>query len=277
MRRLVVLVASTTGLALIAAFPLYAGGGGKAATGPLPDLQTVVPRHLQLVNQQQKELLRFANGIANTGQGPLALRPDPPIADATATTTAIQEIRSSNDLYKCGEQPKQITACYTIVRERVTGTFEFHPAHNHWHIGDVALFEIRKGSATGPIVGGQSIKTTFCLIDWYQLEGNSNTADRVFHDCERSYQGIQSGWVDQYHHALPGQELELTGVANADDYYLVSTSNFARRFEETDYMNNTAWVKFRLYTDSSGNRKIEVKENSPCSTAGLCGENAPNR
>jgi Lysyl oxidase len=277
MRRLVVLLASTAGLALIAAFPLYAGGGGKAATGPLPDLQTVVPRHLQLVNQQQKELLRFANGIANTGQGPLALRPDPPIADATATTTAIQEIRSSNDLYKCGEQPKQITACYTLVRERVTGTFEFHPAHNHWHIGDVALFEIRKGSATGPIVGGQSIKTTFCLIDWYQLEGNSNTADRVFHDCERSYQGIQSGWVDQYHHALPGQELELTGVANADDYYLVSTSNFARRFEETDYMNNTAWVKFRLYTDSSGNRKIEVKENSPCSTAGLCGENAPNR
>ena len=277
MRRLVVLLASTTGLALIAAFPLYAGGGGQAATGPLPDLQTVVPRHLQLVNQQQKELLRFANGITNTGQGPLALRPDPPIADATTTTTAIQEIRSSNDLYKCGEQPKQITACYDIVRERVTGTFEFHPAHNHWHIGDVALFEIRKGSATGPIVGGQSIKTTFCLIDWYKLEGNSNTADRVFHDCERSYQGIQSGWVDQYHHALPGQELELTGVANADDYYLVSTSNFAQRFEETNYTNNTAWVKFRLYTDSNGNRKIEVKKNSPCSTPGLCGENAPNR
>ena len=279
MRRLVVLGSAFAGLALIAAFPLYAGGGGGggAATGPLPDMQTVVPRHLQLVNQQQKEFLRFANGIANTGVGPLALRPDPPIADATTTTTAIQEIRSSNALYKCGEQPKQITACYTIVRERVVGTFEFHPAHNHWHIGDVALFELRKGSPTGPIVGGQSIKTTFCLIDWYKLDGNANTAERTFFDCARSFQGIQSGWVDQYHHSLPGQELELTGIANADDYYLVSTSNFAQRFEETDYTNNTAWVKFRLYTDSSGNRKVEVTQSSPCSTPGLCGDNAPNR
>jgi hypothetical protein len=277
MRRLVVLASAVAGLTLIAVFPLYAGAGPQSSAGPLPDLQTVVPRHLQLVNQQQREMLRFANGIANTGQGPLALRPDPPIADATTTTTAIQEIRSSNDLYKCGEQPKQVSACYTIVRERVTGTFEFHPAHNHWHIGDVALFELRQGSPTGPIVGGQSIKTTFCLIDWYKLEGNSNTAGRVFHDCERSYQGIQSGWVDQYHHALPGQELDVTGVADADDYYLVSSSNFARRFEETNYTNNTAWVRFRLYRDSSGNRKIEVKAHSPCSTPGLCGDNAPNR
>jgi hypothetical protein len=62
----------------------------------------------------------------------------------------------------------------------------FHPAHNHWHIGDVALFEVRQGGPTGPIVGGNSIKTTFCLIDWYQLDGNSNTAERTFFDCETS-------------------------------------------------------------------------------------------
>ena len=65
----------------------------------------------------------------------------------------------------------------------MAGTFAFHPAHNHWHIGDVALFEVRKGSPTGPIVGGNSIKTTFCLIDWYKLDdkrlaasGRSSTA-----------------------------------------------------------------------------------------------------
>ena len=60
MRRLTVLGAAIAGFALIAAFPLY-GGGGAADDGPLPDVQTVVPRHLQLVNQQQRELLRFAN------------------------------------------------------------------------------------------------------------------------------------------------------------------------------------------------------------------------
>ena len=262
---------------LAAVLFVWPGMAGKPSqAGLYPDLRTVVPQHLNLVNEHQRDILRFSNGIANTGAGPWALRPDPPLGTSD-TVTAMQEIRSSNDLYKCGEQPKQVTACYTIVRERTAGTFEFHPAHNHWHIGDVALFEVRKGSPTGPIVGGNSIKTTFCLIDWYKLEGNTNTAERVFFDCETSYQGIQSGWVDQYHHSLAGQELDLTGVPNANDYYLVSTANYARRFEETDYTNNTAWVKFKLSGTGGGNRKITVTANSQCETPGLCGVGAPNR
>jgi Lysyl oxidase len=237
----------------------------------------VVPTHLQLVNQQQRDLLRFSNGIANTGAGTWALRPDPPVAEATTTTTAVQEFRDRNTLYKCGEQPKQVTECYNVVSERPAGTFEFHPAHNHWHIGDVALFEVRKGSPTGPIVGGNSIKTTFCLIDWYMLEGNSSTPERIFFDCETSYQGITPGWVDQYHQSLDGQELDLTGVPLANDYYLVSKANYAQIFVESDYTNNTAWVRFRLYQDSKGNKKIEVTGHSPCSSPGLCGERSPNR
>src|SRR5262245_43095467 len=53
--------------------------GGTCAPLPagahLPDLQTVVPQHLNLVNQQQREILRFSNSIANTGTGPLELHP----------------------------------------------------------------------------------------------------------------------------------------------------------------------------------------------------------
>jgi hypothetical protein len=189
----------------------------------------------------------------------------------------VQEIRDSNAYYKCGEQPKQVTACYNVVREFPAGTFEFHPAHNHWHIGDVALFEVRKGSPTGPVVGGNSIKTTFCLIDWYKLDANAPASERVFFDCYKSFQGVQSGWVDQYHQSTEGQQLDLTGVPNANDYYLVTTSNFSGRYEESNYANNTAWVKFRLYQDSNGNRKIEVTAHSPCESPGLCGAGATNR
>jgi hypothetical protein len=275
MRRFVVLAIALGSLAVITAFPLYAGG----STGPglLPDMRAVVPQHVQLVNEHQRETLRFSNGVANTGPGPWALRPDPPLSSATTTVSAVQEIRDSNDYYKCGEQPKQVTACYNVVSEFVAGTFEFHPAHNHWHIGDVALFEVRKGSPTGPIVGGNSIKTTFCLIDWYALDGNSPAGDRVFFDCYKSFQGVKSGWVDQYHQSTEGQQLDLTGVPNAKDYYLVTTSNFTGRFRESNYANNTAWVKFRLYQDSKGNRKIEVTGHSPCEGPGLCGELATNR
>jgi hypothetical protein len=251
--------------------------GQLAGSGLYPDMRTVVPRHLQLVNSQQREILRFSNGIANTGPGPWALRPEPPPSEATTTVSAVQEIRDSGAYYKCGEQPKQVTECYNVVSETTAGVYEFHPAHNHWHIGDVALFEVRKGSPTGPIVGNNSIKTTFCLIDWYKLDDNAPSSERVFFDCYASFQGISSGWVDQYHQSTEGQQLDLTGVPNADDYYLVSTANYARTFIESDYRNNTAWVRFRLYQDSQGNRKIQVLAHSPCDSPGLCGENATNR
>jgi hypothetical protein len=272
------LCAALAGIALTASAFARTDGGGGATAGLLPDLRTVVPTHLQLVNQQQRETLRFSNGIANTGVGPWALRPEPPLSSAVDTVSAVQEFRDSGALYKCGTQPKQVTQCYNVVSEKVAGTFQFHPAHNHWHIGDVALFEVRKGSPTGPVVGGNSIKTTFCLIDWYKLSDNAPSSERVFFDCYTSFQGISSGWVDQYHQSTEGQQLDLTGVPNASDYYLVSTANYARIFTEADYTNNTAWVKFRLSADSKGNRKIEVTGHSPCVMgSGLCGERSTNR
>ena len=255
--------------------------GRRTTTGLLPDLRTVVPTHLQLVNEHQRETLRFSNGIANTGAGPWALRPEPSIefarANSLSEVSAVQEIRDSGAYYRCGEQPKQVTDCYNVVSESVAGTFLFHPEHNHWHIDHVALFEVRRGSPTGPVVGGNSIKTTFCLIDWYKLEDNSPTTERVFFDCYSSFQGISSGWVDQYHQSTDGQQLDLTGVPNGDDYYLVSTANHAKIFREADPMNNAAWVRFSLTSDSKGNRKLTVTDHSPCDSPGLCGERSTNR
>lgn len=277
-RSSIVLSLFLLGALTIVAAALAGRGGGTVDNSALyPDMRTVVPKHLNLVNEHQREYLRFSNGIANTGPGPWAMRPDPPLDQATSTTTAIQEIRSNGSYYKCGEQPKQVTACYNVVQEFPTSQFEYHPEHNHWHMGDVALFEVRKGSPTGPIVGGNSIKTTFCLIDWYKLDDNSPTTERVFFDCYTSYQGISSGWVDQYHQATTGQQVDLTGVPNGNDYYLVSTANAARVFLEQDYTNNTAWVKFTLSQESNGNRKVTVTGNSPCESPGMCGENTTNR
>lgn len=272
------LVTLVFGLAvLVAGATVATAGKPSGSTALYPDLRTVVPTHLNLVNKGQQEILRFSNGIANTGAGPWALRPEPPLTDATTAVSAVQELRDSGALYRCGEQPKQVTECYNVVSERVAGTFEFHPEHNHWHIGDVALFEVRKGSPTGPIVGGNSIKTTFCLIDWYKLDDNAPATERTFFDCYTSFQGISSGWVDQYHQSTEGQQVDLTGVPDATDYYLVSTANYAGIFTETDLTNNTAWVRFSLTSDSQGNRKVTVTERSPCDSPGLCGERSTNR
>jgi len=250
---------------------------GKPPSGGLyPDLRTVVPQHLNLVNAHQHDILRFSNGIANTGPGPWALRPDPPIGTAPITN-AIQEIRSSNAQFLCGTQPKPNDPCYTVLSEQVVSTFEYHPTHNHWHTADVAKFEVRQGSPTGAVVGGNSIKIGFCLIDLYNLEGNAPTSQRVFWDCYAGTQGIQSNWVDQYHQATDGQQVDLTGIPNATDYYLVSTTNPTGAFLEQDKTNNTAWVKFSLTSESNGNRKVTVTEHSPCESPGMCGDLSANR
>lgn len=239
---------------------LFRFGYTQADTGLLPDLQTVVPRHLSIVNSHQREILRFSNGIMNTGDGDWRMRPEFPLGDTSQTQGAIQEVLDAEG---------------NIVLEETVSEFEYHETHHHWHINGVALFEIRVGSPDGPIVGGNSIKTTFCLIDWYKPGDNSPTTERTYFDCFGDHQGISPGWVDQYHQATDGQELDITGVP-VGKYYLVSTANFDKVFLEADMENNTAWVGFNLSRDSKGNSKIEIAEHSPCNGA-LCGNKVPNR
>jgi hypothetical protein len=184
-----------------------------------------------------------------------------------------------------GKTPPAGAALYPDLQTAVPHHFtvqNFHPAHNHWHITGVALFEIRlagdngTGGRFGAVFSNQSIKTTFCLIDWIQLEGNSPTGDRTYFECfPDAAQGISAGWGDQYHHSLEGQELAITG-AKPGIYYLVSTANPEGTFIETTTTNNTAWTSFRLSRDSNGNAKIAEISHSPCS-GWQCGESLQNR
>ena len=275
-----VALTAAAGVLTVAVVALAAPSGPPTATAGLdaylPDLRTVVPRHLQVVNEQQRELLRFSNGIANSGTGPWALRPEHTLG-LQPTTTAIQEIRSSGAKYRCGTQPKQVSECYTILAEHDATTFEYHPTHNHWHTGQVALFQIRQGSPTGPVAGGQQVKTGFCLIDLVNLDGNAPGSEKVFWDCETSFQGISAGWIDQYHQATDGQQLEVTALPDGDAYYLVSTSNPDGVFLEQRTDNNRAWQRFALSGKGTGNRKLTLLEHSRCDGPALCGAYTPNR
>lgn len=228
----------------------------------LPDMRTVVPQHVQVVNEHQRELIRFSNGVANTGAGDWRMRPEFPLDESTGTQDAIQEL---------------LDAAGNVAAQLPVSQFAYHPTHHHWHIDGIALFEVRAGSPSGPVVGDNSIKTTFCLIDWYKLEGNSPTKERKYFDCFGEHQGIQPGWVDQYHQATDGQALDITDVP-VGRYYLVSTANADGVFIESDYGNNAAWVGFDLSRDSKGNPKITIVDHSDCAPGtGLCGEDAPNR
>src|SRR3989304_8866816 len=87
---------------------------GPRRSGLPPDLRTVVPKHLQVVNDHQREVLRFSNGIANTGDGPWRMRPRFPLG-TSGTQDAIQEI---------------VDASGDVVDSELVSQFEFHPEHN---------------------------------------------------------------------------------------------------------------------------------------------------
>ena len=225
-----------------------------------PDLRTVVPQHLQIVNAHDREVLRLTNGIANTGNGVWQMVPVNPDADTNDPQKANQQFLDANG---------------NVVATCTTGSSsEYHPAHKHFHISDVAAFEVHAKSKGGPVIG-ESLKVTSCLIDWVRLEGNSPDNERGYASCDSGVQGISPGWIDQYHMALEGQSIDITG-AKAGTYYLVSTANPEGFFIETNKDNNDAWVAFQLSRDSKGNPKIVIVGHSPCS-GGLCGEDLPNR
>jgi hypothetical protein len=263
--RLAILIAAVSIPVLVFAASATGGKTPTGGAGLYPDLQTAPPHHFTVQNSHQREFLRFSNLIGNTGAGDLRLRPEHNAA--TGITTGHQEILDANR---------------NVVSSQPVSEFVFHPAHNHWHITDVALFEVRTaldngtGGRFGAVFSNQSIKTTFCLIDWIKLDDNSNTVDRNYWDCfPDAVQGISAGWGDQYHHQLEGQELEITG-AKPGIYYLVSIANPDGNFLETNKTNNTGWTSFRVTRDSKGNAKVAEVAHSPCSGT-MCGEDLPNR
>jgi hypothetical protein len=261
---LAVAAVSIAGLALAA----IASGGKPAGGGAglYPDLRTAAPHHFTVQNTQQSEYLRFSNLIVNLGAGDLRLRPEHDLT--TNNTTGYQEIFDADG---------------NMVVDKPVSDFVFHPAHNHWHLKQVALFEIRtanddgRGGDIGAVFSDESEKTTFCLIDVIQIDTNSPTTDRTYWDCfPDAHQGISAGWGDQYHHATTGQELEITDTKHNGVYYLVSTANEEQAFLESDYRNNTAWTSFKVTRDSKGNAKVAEVAKSPCS-GDMCGIQLPNR
>jgi hypothetical protein len=248
---------------------VIADGGGK-----LPDIRTVVPQHLNLVNQQQREILRFSNLIANTGDGPWRLRPEFPLNDPSQPQRAIQQVLNSRD------------SSGAVVCEDEVSEFVYHPTHRHWHTKGIATFELHIGGPDGPLFQNDEgvvagFKTTFCLIDWVKLQGSSTSGkntSRVYFDCFGPYHGVSVGWTDQYHHATDDQDIDITGVVAGQEYTLVSTTDKDGVFWEKNKANNTASQGFIVTRDSKGNPKITLTTPSFCEpNTGLCGEQKANR
>lgn len=225
---------------LLLAPPAWGSAPGQVH---FPDLQTQPPADLRIERHRGVKLLRFSNTVANRGDGPLELAP---VNQADGTTDAYQVFYTHD-----------ASGNWSAVGRVLVGTFEFHPTHNHWHLADFALYELRAVAADGSIGDRviSSSKVTFCLLDSTVDDATLEHASPAqnYRFCGRTLpQGISVGWADTYGWSLPDQHLDISNVGSGD-YWLVSFADPSDRlFEGGDVreLNNAAAVKVHLQGNS---------------------------
>jgi hypothetical protein len=197
----------------------------------LPDLKALPPYDIAMeVTADGRHLLRFSQAFANIGAGPILVRgklaPD-------GSMPGYQEI---------------VDEAGNVVRTHRVADVVFHPDHKHWHAGDIASYELRRGGPTGPVVAKNG-KVSYCLVDDHQApEYTGKYYPPQFLNCREPYFGLTAGWVDLYEADLPDQWVDVTGVPDGI-YYLVVTGDPHDVYLEADdatRANNRVWVKLEL-------------------------------
>ena len=112
--------------------------------------------------------------------------------------------------------------------------FEWSPCHQHFHFTGYADYELR--DVSGAAVG-TGHKQAFCLLDTVQVVDGRGT--RRF-DCE--FQGISSGWADEYDSSLDGQWIDVTGLPEGDYALVVSVNPNGAFVESPDLRPDVAMV-----------------------------------
>jgi hypothetical protein len=174
----------------------------------------------EMIEAGARRCMRFDQIIANLGQGPFELRYR--MNTIATEPNLIQRIYRSDGTY----------------REREADTYEFHPAHAHFHYENFAFSRLWRSNATGRKLGAEPVvegdKNGFCMIDvenvWFGRRGDA-ARNYYFPRCNAPTEsdgaatymvnGISPGWADVYNWFLADQYLEVSGVD--DGYYLLET------------------------------------------------------
>ena len=229
----------------------------------LPDLVTVADPFQQIMHgwyygaSQQwmrgKTLLRFANAVANVGQGPLETYADQIVEDPVDG----QEVPVSQRIYQSGGG----------FVTKAAGVLHFHDqgSHHHFHFEDFAEYNLRAvtpGNGVGAIIrtGG---KAGFCLRDSYQYDSGIPGAppNVVYGDECYPKSGISVGWADWYGATLDFQWIDVTGLPPGQ-YWLESIADPENRLAESNENNNATRILVNLNVPRLGDANLDGRVNS---------------
>jgi hypothetical protein len=209
------------------------GNEGRDGPGGLPNL-AALPAHSFATEHNPDDghdYLDFGATIWNAGPGPFVVEGFR--GNDAPTMTAVQFI------YRDAKAAQSATI----------GRFEFdrRPGHNHWHMADVAQYDLLDQTANQVVA---STKQSFCLAPTDPVNllaaGADWQPDRIglFSACagEESIwlrEVLPSGWGDTYLQSVAGQSFDITNLANGTYKVRVTTNPF-HRILETTFADNTS-------------------------------------
>jgi len=218
-------------------------------TDGLPDLAALPARDMMTETDPSNghDYLDFAATIWNAGPGTLDVEGFR--AGDKPTMNARQFV------YRDGRQ----------VASKEIGTFEFDTrrGHHHWHLEDVARYDLLTAGGDHVVRSG---KQSFCLAPTDPIDltiaGALWQPDKVglYSSCpsEESIwlrETLPVGWGDTYVQAAAGQGFDITNVPNGE-YLIRVTTNPRHLIIETTTKNNSALVKVAL-GGVRGHRTVE--------------------
>ena len=187
--------------AMIASVVMFATGAAAQTALP-PNLKPLPASNFSLITDTIGDsILRFSTTSWNKGTGPLQLE-----AGTVDTGSGKQQV------YQRIFNNDGTSSLF------FAGWFQWHPAHNHFHFDDYAIYELQPVDAPGgSLRTGQ--KTTFCVMDTTKVDGSlpGAPASAGYSTCGNQIQGMSVGWGDTYGASLAGQEIDFTD--NADGIY----------------------------------------------------------
>jgi hypothetical protein len=223
--------------------------------------------HLEHSEDGAKTCMRFQQTFANVGEGLAELHFAVP-KDPNDTSHNVFERTFFSD----GE---------SHFVDSAAGSWEFHVAHQHYHYLNFAQSNLwaadRKGNRVGtaPVRAGR--KVSFCMED-ERLDdlmwGKKGVSARryvapdclffVAEDANFNYliQGLSPGWVDIYEWNLPGQYIDVDGLANGD-YVLETIVDPDNKIKESDETNNCGTVLIRLTNMGTPEHHAEIIGGGP--------------
>jgi hypothetical protein len=239
------------------------------APGLPPDLVTLAIQQpdLAVVAEGKRTILRFTNEIGNRANGPLEVFPSAQSSDCDGDGDLANDRDASQRLFADSNGSGAFERdADTVASERPIGCMHFHPAHNHWHFLDLASYELRYERDGETVL--RKRKVGYCLTDARLAFPSPVTPEASTYPvnppgttgCQAvTTQGISPGWADAYLLELPGQELDVTGLARGH-YCVISRTDPANVLAELDDANNVRRVHLALRPAKLAVRRLK----SPC-------------